>query len=130
MRLPTLPPRRREATGLPPPVDRARLVLARKPVAGEVPRERGREEAVAQCVGLPGDVGMIQARSNEDGLRVRHLVSRELALLELRRREHPRTVQLRAKGAVVPVGRRSVDVEADELVPPMQGCTLAGDDPV
>src|SRR5260370_5053543 len=116
--------------GLPPPIDRPRLVLAREPRAGEVPRQRRRVQAIAQSVGLPRYVGVIEARAQEDGRGVRQLVARQLALLELGRREDARAVELCAQGSAARVGRGPLDEEAHELVPSVQRRPLARRDPV
>ena len=75
----------------------ARAALAREPGRRQVPRQRRREEHVAQRVGLPRDGRVPEARAHEDGLGVRKVVPRELPLLHLVRDEDARAVELRAE---------------------------------
>src|SRR5580692_3414887 len=87
--------------GLPASLDGAGALLSGKPVGPQMPGEGRRVQAVAERVGLPRDLIVPEARSHEDGLGVRKLVARELALLVFLFREHGCPVELGSKRAVI-----------------------------
>src|ERR1700733_7542519 len=99
-------------------LDRPRAAFSSEPGARDVARKGRGEQAIAERVGLPGDLRVPQPGAHEDGPRGRDLVARQLPFLQLLFAEHARVLELGPEKAIVRLRLGALGEVAHELVAP------------